>query len=72
MGAAGIALTVFSPLSTRFAAASSKAALLLPLSSILSAVGWSRESPFAEYYGRPIGTQGFFAQAVLAEAGSPP
>lgn len=71
MGAAGIDLTNFSPHSTR-SAASSKAALRLPLSSILSSVGWSRESTFAKFYGRPISKKGLFAQAVLAEDGSPP
>ena len=70
MGAAGIDLTLFSPHSTR-SAASSKAALRLPLSSILLSVGWSRESTFARFYRRPIRTKGLFAQAVLAEVGSP-
>ena len=70
MGAAGIDLTIFSPHSTR-SAASSKAALRLPLSSILSSVGWSRESTFVKFYRRPISTKGLFAQAVLAEVESP-
>ena len=71
MGAAGIDLTIFSPHSTR-SAASSKAALRLPLFSIPALVGWSRESTFAKFYRRPISTKGLFAQAVLAEVGSPP
>ena len=65
MAAAGIDLTVFSPHSTR-SASSSKAALKLPLATILSTVGWSKESTFARYYRRPLVRSGLFANAVLS------
>ena len=42
LAAAGVDLTIFSPHSTR-SAASSKAALNMPLSTVISAVGWSAE-----------------------------
>ena len=65
MAAAGIDLTLFSPHSTR-SASSSKAALKLPLATILSSVGWFRESTFARFYRRPIDNRENFANAVLS------
>ena len=65
MRAAGIDLTVFSPHSTR-SASTSKAALKLPLSTILSTAGWSRESTFTRFYKRPILQPGLFSRAVLS------
>lgn len=62
---AGIDLSNFSPHSTR-SASSSKAALRLPLSTILSSVGWTNESTFAKYYRRPLNKHGQFANAVLS------
>lgn len=62
--AAGIDLKIFSPHSTR-SASSSKAALTLPLSTILSTIGWSSESTFAKFYCRPLKKQGLFARAIL-------
>ncbi|XP_063856130.1 uncharacterized protein LOC135107471 [Scylla paramamosain] len=53
MRAAGINLGIFSPHSTRSASAS-KAALRLPLSTIISTIGWTRESTFTKYYRKPI------------------
>ena len=50
---AGIDLSQFSPHSTR-SASSSKAALRLPLSTILSSVGWTNESTFAKYCRRSL------------------
>lgn len=65
MQAAGIDLSIFSPHSIR-SASSSKAALSLPLSTILSTVGWSSASTFAKYYQRPVTKQGLYAKAVLS------
>ncbi|MPC71530.1 hypothetical protein E2C01_065807 [Portunus trituberculatus] len=45
MGAAGIDITVFSPHSTR-SASSSKAARMLPLATVVSTIGWAKESTF--------------------------
>ncbi|MPC46370.1 hypothetical protein E2C01_040089 [Portunus trituberculatus] len=45
MQSAGIDLNIFSPHSTR-SASTSKAALKLPLATVISTVGWSRESTF--------------------------
>ncbi|MPC41864.1 hypothetical protein E2C01_035471 [Portunus trituberculatus] len=53
MQAAGIDLTIFSPHSTR-SASTSKAALKLPLSTILSTIGWAKESTFTKHYQKPI------------------
>lgn len=64
MGAAGIDLTVFSPHSTR-SASSSKAALVLPMSTIISTIGWARESTFTRHYHKPLAQHGQFARAVL-------
>lgn len=65
MEAAGIDLSIFSPHSTR-SASTSKAALKLPLSTILSTAGWARESTFARFYKKPLGEHGLFATAVLS------
>lgn len=65
MLAAGIDLDIFSPHSTR-SASTSKAALKLPLSTIISTVGWSRESTFTKFYRRPISHLGQFSRAVLS------
>ena len=62
--ATGIDLSIFSPHSTR-SASSSKAALTLPLSTIISTIGWSSESTFAKFYRRPLRKQGLFARAIL-------
>lgn len=67
LAAAGVDLTIFYPHSTR-SAASSKAALTLPLSTVISAVGWSAESSFARFYNKPLGSPALFAAAVLPSA----
>lgn len=64
MKAAGIDLNIFSPHSTR-SASTSKAARKLPLSTIVSTIGWARESTFTKHYQRPIRTDGQFAKAIL-------
>jgi len=66
MADVGIDLSIFSPHSTR-SASSSKAALKLPLSTIVSTVGWANESTFARFYKKPISKQGQFAKAVLSD-----
>lgn len=65
MQAAGIDLNIFSPHSTR-SSSTSKAALKLPLSTIISTVGWSRASTFTKFYKRPISHSGQFCRAVLS------
>lgn len=65
MKAAGIDLSIFAPHSTR-SASTSKAAMTLPLSTMLEAVGWSQESTFALYYRKPLCKQGQFGEAVLS------
>ncbi|KAK3890886.1 hypothetical protein Pcinc_005186 [Petrolisthes cinctipes] len=47
-------------------ASTSKAAMTLPLSTILETVGWSQESTFALYYRKPLCKQGQFGEAVLS------
>ena len=61
---AGVDLSVFSPHSTR-AASTSKAVSRVPLSTIMGAAGWKRESTFREYYDKKVGTSADFEQAVL-------
>ncbi|MPC33286.1 hypothetical protein E2C01_026631 [Portunus trituberculatus] len=53
MQAAGFDLAIFLPHSTKSMSVS-KATLLPPLSTILSTIGWSRESTSTKYYSRPI------------------
>ena len=65
VGAAGIDLTVFSPHFTR-SASSSKAALRLSLSTIVSTVDWAGETPLTRHYRKPIAPQGQFVRAVLS------
>lgn len=65
MRAAGLDLHIFSPHSTR-SATSSKAAVTLPLSTVVSTVGWSSDSTFAKYYRKPLGVSTQFAEAVLS------
>ena len=65
MRSAGIDLNIFSPHSTR-SASTSKAALKLPLATIISTVGWSRESTFTKFYKRPISPLGHFSEAILS------
>ena len=65
MVAGGIDPSLFSRHSTR-SASTSKAALKLPLSTILSTVGWARESTFAKFYKKPLEDRGRFATAVLS------
>ena len=62
---AGIDLDIFKPHSTR-SAASSKAALTVPLTTIMNTVGWSCSSVFAKYYNKPVMKQDAFASAVLS------
>lgn len=61
---AGLDLNMFSPHSTR-SSASSKAALSLPLSTIVATVGWANDSTFGKYYKKPIGDSTHFAEAIL-------
>lgn len=49
----GIDINMFSQHSAR-STASSKRALRLPLSTIISTVGWSNESIFAKFYRKPV------------------
>lgn len=65
MKEAGIDLSKFAPHSTR-SAATSKAAMTLPLSTIMENVGWSQESTFALHYKKPLCNQGQFGEAVLS------
>ena len=65
MKAAGVDVTIFSPHSTR-SASSSKAARRLPLSTVVSTIGWARESTFTRHYHKPLSQPGQFARAVLS------
>lgn len=60
----GVDLTVFTPHSTR-AASTSKAVSRVPLTTILAAAGWRRESTFRDYYDKPVEKTASFEQAVL-------
>lgn len=64
MRGAGINLSIFSPHSTR-SASSSKAAVSLPLSTIVQTIGWSKISTFTTYYHMPV-KELHFQDAVLA------
>ncbi len=62
---AGVDLSVFSPHSTR-SASTSKVATKLPLSTILTTAGWSRESTFTKYYRKNVDTKCDFSNAILS------
>ena len=62
---AGLDVRRFRPYSVK-AAGVSKAAQSLSLKSILSSVGWRRESTFRTFYQMPVVDQGEFGAAVLA------
>ncbi|XP_045123051.1 dipeptidyl peptidase 8-like isoform X3 [Portunus trituberculatus] len=47
-------------------ASTSKAALKLPLATVISTVGWSRESTFTRFYKRPISHLGQFSRAIFS------
>ena len=61
---AGIDVGHFSPYSIK-AAGVSKAAQTLSLKSLMSSVGWRRESTFRTFYDMPVYSQGEFGAAVL-------
>ena len=63
---AGVDMSIFSPHSTR-AASTSCASRHVPLDTILSTAGWSRESTFRKYYDKPVDRSGTFEQAVLKQ-----
>ena len=65
MKGAGIDVSRFRPYSVK-AAGVSKAARSLSLKSIMSAVGWRRESTYRTFYDMPVSSQGSFGAAVLA------
>lgn len=62
---AGIDMTIFTPHSTRAAAASAASKAVVPLQSILKTAGWSRESTFAKYYKKPLTKADCFGLGVL-------
>lgn len=64
MCSAGLDLNMFSPHSTRSSAAS-KAALSLPLSTIVTTIDWANDSTFGKFYRKPLGNPSQFAGAVL-------
>ncbi len=61
---AGVDLSVFTPHSAR-AASTSKVATKLPLSTILTTAGWSRESTFTKYYKKNVDSKCDFGDAIL-------
>ena len=65
LGAAGVDLTTFRPYSVKAAGVSS-AASSLSLHTLMSSVGWRRESTFRGFYHMPVSQFGVFGAAVLA------
>ena len=51
---AGVNTKVFSAHSTRAAAASAAHSNNVPISTIVEAAGWSRESTFQKFYDKPV------------------
>ena len=64
MGASGIDLSIFAPHSTR-GASCGKAKLVLPLSTIISTIGWSKDSVFRKYYDKPLCQRTHFGTVVM-------
>ena len=65
MRLAGVDVSVFRPYSVK-AAGVSLAAPSLSLHTIMSSVGWRRESTFREFYHMPVRQFGAFGEAVLS------
>lgn len=60
----GIDMSIFTPHSTRAAAASAAALAKVPVATILKTAGWSNVGTFATFYKKPI-IQNNFSQAIL-------
>lgn len=65
MKQAGINTNVFNAHSVRSAATSAAKASSVPLKTILSTAGWSRQETFARYYNKDIDDSGVFGEAIL-------
>lgn len=62
---AGIDLAIFTPHSTRSAAASAASETKLPLVTILRTAGWTRESTFRKFYHKEVRRDTSFADSLL-------
>ena len=65
MREAGLDISKFTPHSIRAASTSAAARGGVPISSILSTAGWSRESTFRKYYNKPLVSEDYNVQNVL-------
>ena len=62
----GVDVSIFSPHSTR-SASSSKASLAhVPLSTILSTAGWTKETTFSKYYHKKVQNITEFSEKILS------
>ena len=61
---AGVDVTKFSAHSARAASTSAAFSRDVPLDTIMTAVRWSRQKTFTQFYCKPVGTKNF-SQSVL-------
>ena len=61
---AGVDVTQFSAQSTQAASTSVAFSRDMPLDTITTAAGWSRQKTFTQFYCKPVGTKNF-SQSVL-------
>ena len=64
---AGLDMSIFTPHSTRSAAANKARVSHIPLMTILKTAGRSQTSTFAKYYKKTVMKEGAFAEAILNE-----
>ena len=62
---AGIDMSTFTPHSTRAAATSAAYKAKVPLLTILSTAGWTRECTFRQFYNKPVTQKTTFASNIL-------
>ena len=62
MKSAGLNVDIFTPHSIRAASTSAASRGRVPLNTILSTAGWSRERTFRKYYDKPLCTKNYDLQ----------
>ena len=65
LGLAGIDINTFKPHSTRAASTSAADKLSVPLSSIMKAATWKKDSVFRKFYRKPIDCEDEYALSIL-------
>ena len=72
MSSAGLDMTIFTPHSIRAASTSAAAKSGVPVDTILTTAGWSRENTFRKYYQKPVTEKIFNVQNQKSSSESSP